>query len=61
MTWKKHGELRGCIGTFSAEKLSKLVPQYALTAALKDPRFDMMKLEEVPDLTVHVSLLVNFQ
>ena len=60
ITWKKDGDLRGCIGTFSADRVSKLIPEYSITSAMKDPRFDPVAIEEVPSLTVHVSLLVNF-
>ena len=40
ITWKKKGDLRGCIGTFAPERHSKLIPEYAITAAMKDPRFN---------------------
>ena len=41
---------------------SKLIPEYAITAAMKDPRFDPMTVDELNDkLSVNVSLLVNFE
>lgn len=61
ITWKKHGDLRGCIGTFQPSLISKLIPEYAITSSIHDPRFDPVQEEEVKSLTVHVSLLVNFQ
>ena len=62
ITWKINGKLRGCIGTFSPDQHSKLIPEYALTASMQDPRFDPMTIDEVNEnLTVNVSLLVNFE
>ena len=57
---KKKGELRGCIGTFAPGLLSKVLPEYAITAGIKDPRFPPIKMDELKDLSVGVSLLVNF-
>ena len=63
VTWKvgKDLDLRGCIGTFSKQELKKVLPEYAIISALKDTRFDPVSLSEVKNLTVAVSLLVNFQ
>lgn len=44
ITWKRKGHLRGCIGTFSPDQHSTLIPQYAVIAALKDTRFKPMSL-----------------
>jgi AMMECR1 domain-containing protein len=55
------GELRGCIGTFSPEPLSKILGKYALISALKDHRFSPILAEEIPKLTACVSLLVDFK
>lgn len=58
----KNKSLRGCIGTFSQdEETSELLPKYALIAAFQDNRFDPIKANEVPDLTVEVSFLTNFE
>ena len=43
VTWKKNGALRGCIGTFSPSRLSKLLPEYAITSSMRDPRFPPIK------------------
>ena len=42
VTWTKGktSELRGCIGTFEPEKLSKILGEYATLAAFDDDRFD---------------------
>ena len=61
ITWKKKGSLRGCIGTFSPDKHSRLIPEYAITASMKDPRFNPINDSEVKDLSVNVSFLVNFE
>ena len=62
MTWTKgkEDELRGCIGTFAPQKLSKILSRYALISALQDTRFDPISKSELPELSVGVSLLVNF-
>jgi AMMECR1 domain-containing protein len=44
VTWKIKGHLRGCIGTFSPDFHSTLLPQYAIIAATKDHRFKPMTL-----------------
>lgn len=51
--------LRGCIGTLSPRPLSTSITEYAVTSALRDRRFDPIRLHEVPYLRVAVSLLVS--
>jgi uncharacterized protein (TIGR00296 family) len=53
--------LRGCIGTLSPRPLSTSITEYALISALRDRRFDPIKLHEVPYLRVAVSLLINYE
>ena len=61
MTWHIDGDdLRGCIGTFSHEKIEKVLPQYAMISAFEDSRFEPISSKELPRLNVAVSLLVNF-
>ena len=62
VTWTKgkNDDLRGCIGTFTGQKLSKILGKYALISALNDDRFDPVQIHEVKHLSVGVSLLVNF-
>ncbi|GMT05303.1 hypothetical protein PENTCL1PPCAC_27477, partial [Pristionchus entomophagus] len=63
VTWKKGSghRLRGCIGTFAEEKLPEGLAEYALTAGLKDSRFDPISIQELPQLQCGVSLLVQFE
>lgn len=59
VTWKigRDQRLRGCIGTFSELNLHSGLKEYALTSALKDSRFDPISRDELPRLTVSVSIL----
>lgn len=52
--------LRGCIGTLAPRALHSALPEYALTAALRDRRFAPVAPGEVPLLRCTVSLLHNF-
>ena len=63
VTWTtgKEDDLRGCIGTFEKGLLEKNLPKYALISSLKDSRFSPVKKEELPKLSVAVSLLVDFE
>ena len=63
VTWSKGKEknLRGCIGTFKSDNLEKNLKQFSLTAAFEDPRFNPIKLNEVKNLNVGISLLTNFE
>ena len=60
VTWNFKGILRGCIGTFKAELLSKLVPVYSYMAAFKDSRFPPISPKELPFLHWSVSFFVRF-
>lgn len=63
VTWKigRDQRLRGCIGTFSELNLHSGLKEYALTSALKDTRFDPITREELPKLSVSVSILQGFE
>lgn len=63
VTWTigRDKRLRGCIGTFSELSLQSGLKEYALTSALKDSRFDPISPEEVPRLSVSVSILQGFE
>lgn len=58
VTLRKGKELRGCIGRIvSDQPLSESLPQVALDAALRDPRFPPVTADELKDLRVEVSVL----
>ncbi len=58
VTLKRGEQLRGCIGEFNPEKeLWRLVQKKAIDAALHDPRFDPVRLEELNDLNLEISVL----
>ena len=58
VTLQKHGQLRGCIGTFHAEEpLYKVVFEMARSAAFNDPRFPPVTLEELPEIEIEISVL----
>ncbi|XP_034826893.1 uncharacterized protein CG5902 isoform X2 [Maniola hyperantus] len=63
VTWKigKEHRLRGCIGTFNAMHLHSGLREYAITSALKDSRFTPITRDEVPRLSVSVSILQHFE
>jgi len=56
---KKHGELRGCIGTTEAttDNLAEEVIQNAISAGTQDPRFPPVETGEFPDLEYSVDVL----
>lgn len=58
VTLKKNGHLRGCIGSPEAHRpLAVDAAENGFSAAFRDPRFPPLKPEEVPELTVSVSVL----
>ncbi len=56
---KKDGHLRGCIGTFlpSRNNLLEEILFNAISACSKDPRFDPVTEDELPDLVYDVDVL----
>ena len=56
---KKHGSLRGCIGTISpvTESIAKEILRNAVSAAVEDPRFPPVTEAELPDLIYSVDVL----
>lgn len=58
---KKEGRLRGCIGTLSPTELATGLREYALISSLRDRRFDPVSEQELPRLSVTVSLLTNYE
>jgi AmmeMemoRadiSam system protein A len=58
VTLRIGGELRGCIGTLAPMgDLTRVIPEYALRAALEDPRFAPLAPEELPQCRIEVSVL----
>ena len=58
---KKHGELRGCIGTFEPSKLNvaEEIINNAVSSSTRDPRFPPVSSEELADLTYSVDVLTE--
>lgn len=56
---KKHGELRGCIGTFlpTTENVAAEIIQNAVSAATHDPRFPPVAASELDELEYSVDVL----
>ena len=56
---KKHGELRGCIGTFEPTQLNvaREIINNAVSSSTRDPRFLPVAEEELPYLTYTVDVL----
>jgi len=56
---KKNGKLRGCIGTFlpNQDNIALEIIENAISAAVHDPRFSPVTLDEVEKLTISVDIL----
>lgn len=56
---KKHGELRGCIGTYmpSCDCIGNEIINNAISAATKDPRFRPVEEDELKNITYSVDVL----
>jgi AmmeMemoRadiSam system protein A len=58
VTLHRRGRLRGCIGVIEAfEPLGESIARCAANAALRDPRFPPVQVEEIPELQIELSLL----
>jgi AmmeMemoRadiSam system protein A len=58
VTIKRSGELRGCLGTLTCQLgLEAEVARCAADAASQDPRFPAVSPEELPELSLEVSVL----
>lgn len=57
----KHGELRGCIGTFEPTKanVAEEITTNAINSATEDPRFPPVAVSELDDLEYSVDLLTQ--
>ncbi len=58
---KKHGQLRGCIGTTAATTtcVAEEIIRNAISAATEDPRFDSVTEDELPELEISVDVLAK--
>ena len=62
VTIKQKGELRGCIGNFvSDQPLYLLVQEMAVSAATRDPRFYPVKVDDLANFTLDISVLSPLQ
>ena len=58
VTLHQGDDLRGCIGSFIGEgPLQETVQNMAVAAATRDPRFPSVQADEVPGLTLEISVL----
>jgi len=58
LTRRRDGELRGCVGVPEPlHRLDKAVMHAAVAAAVHDGRFDPVTGSELPELSLHVSVL----
>lgn len=58
VTLKSRGRLRGCIGCLEAQApLGQAVVDYAIAAAVDDPRFPPVSPQEIEGLDIHISVL----
>jgi uncharacterized protein, PH0010 family len=57
----KHGELRGCIGTFEPAKsnVAEEIIANAISSATRDPRFPPVDASELADLEYSVDILTE--
>jgi hypothetical protein len=57
-TLTKHGDLRGCIGfPYPIKRLDEAIIESAISAAVDDPRFQPVKLSEMDEIIVEVTVL----
>jgi AmmeMemoRadiSam system protein A len=62
VTYEQGGELRGCLGRIEADRpVYQNVQHAAVVAAVLDPRFPSVSPEELPDLSLEITLLHPIQ
>jgi AmmeMemoRadiSam system protein B/AmmeMemoRadiSam system protein A len=62
VTLKENGNLRGCIGHMAEDlPLCQVVGYCALQAAFNDQRFPPVRLEELDDIEIEISILTPYQ
>ncbi len=58
VTLHRQGQLRGCIGTFTADRpLYEVVGDMAISAAFNDPRFRPLRPPELEEIDLEISAL----
>ncbi len=58
VSYHKNGQLRGCIGRFSAtEALYKVVKELAISSAIHDTRFEPIDENELDEIDIEISVL----
>ncbi|MEM2244050.1 MAG: TIGR00296 family protein, partial [Archaeoglobaceae archaeon] len=56
----KHGDLRGCIGfPYPIKRLDEAIIESAISAAVDDPRFEPVRLSEMDEIEVEVTILTE--
>lgn len=62
VTLKKSGKLRGCMGhTYATKPVIFEITESARLAALRDPRFEPVKQDELNDVKIEITLLSRFR
>lgn len=62
VTIEKHGRLRGCIGyIYPVKSLCETVNEMARQAAIGDPRFPLLKEDELDDIKIEISVLSSLK
>jgi hypothetical protein len=62
VTLTKNGQLRGCIGRIVGDKpVYKVIGEYAVHAAIDDPRFSPVTAKELNELDIEISILTPFE
>jgi AmmeMemoRadiSam system protein A len=62
VTLHRRGRLRGCIGQLgSPESLVRVVAYCARAAALEDPRFEPVRMHEVSEIEIELSVLSGLE
>ena len=59
ITLRRNGELRGCLGSMAPTEPTAAheMIRYSVAAAVRDPRFEPVRLDEVPALSITAQLL----
>lgn len=58
VTLRKHGQLRGCIGSFEPDQsLAEVIKSMALAAAFHDSRFLPLQKDELKEVEIEISVL----